>query len=59
MKVENSAARVLAEAVAAPNDLRQSIQVATLKKALDSQKQEAAEMRKLMEPKGRVIDILV
>jgi len=59
MRVDSSVARILTEAAAAPEALKQSLQVATLKKALDSQKQEASEMLKLLEPKGRVIDIRV
>ena len=59
MRVDSSVARILTETAAAPEALKQSLQVATLKKALDSQKQEASEMLKLLEPTGRVIDIRV
>ena len=59
MRVDSSVARILAEAAGAPEALKQSLQVATLKKALDSQKQEASQILKLLEPKGRVIDIRV
>lgn len=60
MRVDSSnAVQVLTEAMAAPAATKEALQVATLKKALDSQKQEAAELLKLMEPKGRLIDIRV
>jgi hypothetical protein len=59
MRVDSPVARILTEAAVAPEATKQSLQVATLKKALDSQKQEASEMLKLLEPKGRVIDIRV
>lgn len=39
--------------------VKQSVQVATLKKALDNQKQEAEQLLKALEPKGRVLDITV
>jgi len=57
MRIDSSAVALATEAVQAPQALRQSIQVANLKKALDSQKQEASDLLKLLEPKGRVIDI--
>lgn len=39
--------------------VKQTLQVATLKKALEGQKQEAEQLLKALEPKGRVIDIVV
>lgn len=59
MRIDGTSQGSVTEGVQAPEALRQSIQVANLKRALDGQKQEAADLLKLLEPKGRVIDIRV
>ncbi len=53
------AVQVLTEAAQAPERLRQGVQMATLKNALDSEKAAAAELLKQLEPKGRILDIRV
>lgn len=49
-----------ATSAAQPSDaLRAKLQMLVLKKALDQQTQENAELLKALEPKGQVIDIRV
>ena len=57
MRIESAAAKIATEAAQSPQAVQQSIQVATLKRALEGQKQEASDLLKLLEPKGRVLDI--
>lgn len=59
MRVDASVSKMQPDSLGAANPIKQSLQVATLKKALDSQKQEAEEVIKMLQPKGRVIDIRV
>lgn len=60
MRVDSvTTGQILTQAMAAPQATKDAIQVATLKKALDSQKEEAAELLKQMQPKGRLLDIRV
>ena len=54
-----NAVQTLTAAMQAPEATKEAIQVAILKKALDSQKAEATEILKALEPKGRLLDISV
>ena len=58
MRVDSPVSRTPVEPVERPVNVAGAIQIAVLKKALEGQKQEAAEVQKLLEPKGRLIDIL-
>jgi hypothetical protein len=49
----------MVKAATAPEDLRQKLQISLLKKSLDVQEQQAAELLRLMEGKGRVVDLRV
>lgn len=60
MRVDSSrAVQILTQAAGAGDATKEALQVATLKKALDSQKQEASEVLRALEPKGRLLDIRV
>lgn len=60
MRVDTSRTiQSLIEAQQAPEATKVALQVATLKRVLDSQMQDAAELLKALEPKGRILDILV
>ncbi|MBS1723490.1 MAG: YjfB family protein [Armatimonadetes bacterium] len=60
MRVEpGTASRIVAETVQPSSQLKEAVQVALLKRALENQKQEASELTRQLEPKGRVIDIVV
>lgn len=53
----NAAVQTAVQAVTNAAPAQAPAQVAILKRALEAQKQEASELLKLLEPKGRVIDI--
>mgnify|MGYP006953974395 CR=1 FL=1 len=53
------AVQVMTEALQGPEKVKEGVQLATLKNALDSEKAAAAELLKQLEPKGRIIDIRV
>jgi hypothetical protein len=59
MRVDGATSNLASQAAREADPTRQNLQVALLKKALDNQKAEAEQTLKLLEPKGRVIDILV
>jgi hypothetical protein len=53
-----AAQQAIATANAKPSDAtRLNYQARVLKRALDSQKDQASELLKMLEPKGRVVDI--
>lgn len=51
------ATQALQAAVASKDPERAKLQMALLKKVLEMQQDQAAELQKLAEPKGKVIDI--
>jgi hypothetical protein len=57
MRVESANTNLAGQAARETSPLRQNLQVALLRKSLDAQKAEAEATLKLLEPKGRVIDI--
>ncbi len=55
--VQNTQAAL--QAVQSGDDKRAQLQMALLKKALDSQQEQASELMKMMEGKGQVLDLRV
>lgn len=55
----STAAESLAANISPIDNKRAQLQVSLLKKALDSQEQQAAELLKIMEGKGQVVDLRV
>lgn len=54
-----SSSEVAIQALLAPEDKRIQLQMALLKKNLDAQQEQSAELLKLLEGKGQVLDIRV
>lgn len=54
-----TASESLAANISPIDNKRAQLQVSLLKKALDSQEQQAAELLKIMEGKGQVVDLRV
>ncbi len=60
MEIKSSyAAQALLQAIQSQNEGNPALQVATLKKVLDEEKSSAAELLKMLQGKGQVVDIRV
>ncbi len=55
----NRVAQAFGQSVKPADTMKDGVQAATLRKALDTQRQEADELLRRLEPKGRLLDIRV